>query len=60
MKLQYQNGKITDKQLNNYNCQDNTDMQILCDKINKYILKKEIENKKLATQLELIKEILNM
>lgn len=55
----YDNGKIKDG-YDTYNCEDDADMQIFCDRINKKLLEQSIEIEKLTTQFLLIKKILGV
>ncbi len=55
----YDNGKIKEG-YDTYNCEDDADMQIFCDRINKRFFEQSIENEKLKTQFLLIKKILGV
>lgn len=55
----YENGKIKDG-FDTYNCEDDVDMQIFCDRINKKLLEQSIEIEKLTTQFLLIEKILGV
>ena len=57
--VSYSNGKIKTK-INTFNCNDDTDMEILCNNINSLLIENEIEIHKMQTQLLLIKKILDL
>lgn len=58
-KIVYDNGKIRSG-FDNFNCSDDTDMEILCNEVNRLILELKIENKKRNNQINLIKQVLEL
>lgn len=58
-KLEYKNGKINNT-FKTFNCEDETDMEILCNNINSVLVENEIKIQKMETQLTLIKQALEL
>ncbi len=58
-KLVFDNGKIRSG-FDTFNCSDNGDMEILCDRVNELILGLKIENAARNNQIKLIKEVLEL
>lgn len=58
-KLEYKNGEIKST-FKTFNCEDETDMEILCNDINLVLVENEIKIQKMETQLTLIKQALDL
>ena len=58
-KIVYDNGRIRGG-MDTFNCDDDTDMEILCDRVNEIILTLKIENAARNNQVKLIKEVLEL
>ena len=58
-KIVYDNGKIRSG-FDTFNCDDDTDMEILCNNVNSLFVEKEIKIQKMETQLLLIKQALDL
>lgn len=58
-KLEYKNGKFKST-FKTFNCEDETDMEILCNNINSVLVENEIKIQKMETQLTLIKQALDL
>ena len=58
-KITYDNGKIR-SEFNTFNCDDDTDMEVLCNNINSMFVEKEIQIHKMEMQLLLIKKALEL
>ena len=58
-KLEYKNGTIKST-FKTFNCEDETDMEILCNNINSVLVENEIKIQKMETQLTLIKQALEL
>ena len=58
-KLTYSNGKIKNG-FNSFKCDDETDMEVLCNIINSMFVEDEIKISRMETQLILIREALRI
>ena len=58
-KIVYDNGKIRSG-FDTFKCDDEADMEILCNTINSMFVEKEIEIQKMEMQLTLIEKALNL
>lgn len=58
-KITYDNGKIR-SEFNTFNCDDDIDMEILCNNINSMFVENEIKIHKMEMQLLLIKKALEL
>jgi hypothetical protein len=58
-KITYDNGKIRSG-FDTFKCEDDADMERLCNTINSMFVENAIQNHKMDTQLLLIKEVLNL
>ena len=58
-RITYDNGRIRSG-FDSFNCDDEPDMKILCDRVNEVILEQIIENDKKTAQLKLIKQVLGV
>lgn len=58
-KLEYKNGEIKST-FKTFNCEDETDMEILCNNINSVLVENEIQIHKMEMQLLLIKKALEL
>ena len=58
-KITYDNGKIRSG-FDTFNCDDDTDMEVLCNNINSMFVEKEIQIHKMEMQLLLIKKALEL
>ncbi len=58
-KITYDNGKIRSG-FDTFNCDDDVDMEILCNKVNAIFVENAIEIDKMNTQLQLIKKALGL
>ena len=58
-KITYDNGKIRSR-FDTFNCDDDADMEILCNNINSMFVEKEIQIHKMEMQLLLIKKVLEL
>ena len=58
-KLEYTGGRIKST-FKTFNCEDETDMEILCTEINSILVEHEIKIQKMETQLTLIKQALDL
>ena len=58
-KIVYDNKKIRSG-YDTFNCDDDTDMEILCNNVNSLFVEKEIKIQKMETQLLLIKQALDL